>query len=525
MNRYPVNVKFDKEVREKILTGVNVVGDAVASTLGPKGRNVAINQPSGAPRIIHDGVSVAKRIDLIEEFEDMGAQTLKEASIKTNDIAGDGTTTSTIIAQALISKSMEDIAAGKNPMTLKEEIEEASKLLVNELKKLSKPVSSDEDIEKIATISSASKTLGKMVAEAIKKVGKLGVIDVERGNKAVTEVQYKEGMEIDRGYKSPYFVTNKDTVEAIVNNPYILLTNKKINHNLELTPFLEKFIKTSKNLVIIGEVEEEALATLVINKLKGIINVIAIQPPAFGDRQLDELEDLAILTGGTVVNVDSGRRLDTVEIEELGRADTVKSDRDKTTIQGGKGNPAVIEEYTNKLKEQIKIANTEYDSGIKKERLAKMLGGVAIISVGGVTEVELDDKRERVIDAVRSAQASIEEGIVAGGQSTYLTLSQMDFWPDTLGSQILKEAIKKPFRILVENTGLDYAESLGKVMPIKYPMAIDVTDNQVKDMIESGIIDPALVARSAIENAVSVAGMMMTTNVMISEPYKGFDTK
>ena len=365
-----------------------------------------------------------------------------------------------------------------------------------------------------------------MVASAIKKVGKDGVIDVERGNKAETEIEYKQGMEIDRGYKSPYFVTNKQTVEAVVDDPYILLTNKKINHSQpELVPFMEKFLKVSKNLVIIGEVEEEALATLVVNRLKGILNVVAIQPPAFGDRQIDELEDLAILTGGTVINVDSGRKLDSVEIEELGRADSVKSDRDKTTILGGKGNSALIKEYTDKLKEQIKRGNTEYDTGIKKQRLAKMMGGVAIIKVGGITEVELDDKRERVIDAVRSAQASIEEGIVAGGQVAYLVLSQGDWWPDTLGAQILREAIKKPFKILMENTGYDYAEALGKITPIEYPKAIDVMDGEVKDMIEAGVIDSALVAKSAVENAVSVAGMAWTLSCMISEPYQNKETK
>lgn len=525
MSRFPINIKFDQEVRESLLKGINTVADAVSSTLGPKGRNVAINQPSGAPRIIHDGVSVAQRIDLFDEFEDMGAQLLKEAAIKTNDIAGDGTTTSTIIAQAIINKAIEDIAAGKNPMTLKVEIEEAAEILVNELKKMSRPVSEDKEVEKIATIASASPVLGSKVAEAIKKVGKDGVIDVERGNKSTTEIEYKQGMEIDRGYKSPYFVNNKETVEAIIKDPYILLTNKKINNNIELVPFLERFSKTSKNLVIIGEVEEEALATLVVNRLKGLLNVLAIQPPAFGDRQTDELEDLAILTGGTVINVDSGRRLDTVEIEELGRADVIKADRDKTTILGGRGKRSQIKEYTDKLKQQIKVGNTEYDIGIKKERLAKMVGGIAIIKVGAVTEVELDDKRERIIDAVRSAQASIEEGIVAGGQITYLTLASMDFWPKTLGAKILRSAIKQPFIVLMENTGFDYAESLGRIMPIKYPKAIDVQDGKVKDMIKAGVIDSALMSRSAIKNAVSVAGMAMSTSVMISEPYKAHETK
>lgn len=525
MNRFPSKVIFGKEAREELLKGINIVANAVSEALGPKSRNVAINRSAGAPSVIHDGVKIAQSIDLIEEMQDMGAQLLKEAAIKTNDIAGDGTTTSIVLAHALINKGHEYIMSGTNPMTLKEELEEASKFAISELQKLSREVKDDSEIERVATISSADPFIGKLVSEAITKVGKDGVIDVEMGKGFETEVEYKQGMELDRGYKSPYFVTDQNTVEAVVDDPYILLTNKKINHGLELVPFLEKFIKVSKNLVIIGEIEEEALATLVVNKLKGHLNVVAVQPPAFGDRQIDELEDIAVLTGGTVVTVESGRKLNSVEVEELGRADKFKADRDKATILGGKGKPAVIKAYTSKLRNQLEMANTEFDGGIKKERLAKLLGGVAIIKVGAVTEVELADKKERVIDAVRSAQASAEEGIVAGGQIAYLTVSQVNNWPKTRGAELLRQSIKEPFRVLMENTGYDYAESLGKIMPINYPTAIDLRDGEVKDMIEAGVIEPLKVVRSALENAVSVAGMIYTTSVLVSEPYQTIDTK
>lgn len=520
MSRFPVKTIFGKEAREKLQKGINIVGDAVGSTLGPKSKNVAINEASGAPRIIHDGVSVAKSIDLFDEFEDMGAQLVKEAAIKTNSIAGDGTTTATILSQALVNRGLEVIASGKNPMTLKDEIEDALKLVIDEVKKLSKEIKDDKEVEKVATISSADPKVGKLVAEAIKKTGRDGVIRVEQGKGLETEVEYKQGMEFDRGYYSPYFVTNNETVEAIVENPYILITDLKVNHNHQLVPFVEMLLKNKvKDFVIIGEVQEEALATLVVNKLKGAVNVVAVQAPAFGGRRIDELEDIAILTGGKVISEDEGRGLDSVQLEELGRAAKVIADRDKTIIQGGRGTKSAVEARVKDLKKQMDIANTMYDKDIKKERMAKLSNGMAIINVGAINEIELADKKERVIDAVSAAKASMEEGIVAGGQITLLTISQMNIWPDTTGARILREAIKQPFKILMENTGYDYAESMVKIAPIKYPMAIDVMDGEVKDMIKAGVIDPTKVTRSALENAVSVAGMAYTTNTLISEPY------
>lgn len=518
-NRFPVNVLQGNEAREKFLKGINIVANAVGSTLGPKGRNVAINEAYGAPRIIHDGVSVAKRIDLINEFEDMGAQLLKEAAIKTNVVAGDGTTTSTILAQELVNLGFQNIAAGKNPMTLKEEVEEALKIVLVELRKLSKEVSGNDDIERIATISSADPEIGKLVAQAIKKVGEKGIITTEEGKGFKTEVEYKTGMEFDRGYatSSSYFVTDQSRVEAVIDDPYILLTDIKINYNHQLVKFLENFLKVSKNLVIIGEVQEEALATLVVNKLRGAFNVLSVQAPAFGDRRIDELEDIAHLTGGVVIRADSGRSLESVKVEEMGRADRVVADRDKTKIEGGKGN---IKARIKELEDQIEVANTEFDKEIKKQRLAKLTGGLAVIKVGAINEVELADKKERVIDAVSAAKASIEEGILAGGQSTFMTLSEMDFWPDTLGANILKQSIRKPFKILMENAGYDYAEMRAKIGDKKYPYSVDQTDGKVKDMISSGIIDATKVVRSALENAVSVAGMAYTTSTLISEEYK-----
>lgn len=519
--KQPVNIKFGSEARKKMLKGMNLLADAVSSTLGPKANNVAINQAYGAPRIIHDGVSVARVIELSDPFEDMGAKLLKEAAIKTNDRGGDGTTTSTILAQSLVNKGLTMIESGINPMTLKSELEEASKLVIEKLTGLKQEIK-DKDIERVATISSADPEVGKMVAEAIEKVGKDGLVTTEEGKGFKTEVEYKTGLEFDRGYatSSSYFVTDQNKAEAVLEDAYILMTDIKINHNHQIVPFLEKILKDRKNLVIIGEVQEEALSTLVVNKLRGAINVLAVQAPAFGDRRLDELDDIASVVGGVVIRQDSGRDIASVTIEELGRADKVVADRDTTKIQGGHGNKALLKERIQQLKDQIEVANTEYDGAIKKQRLAKLSGGVAIIKVGAINEVELADKKERVIDAISASKSAIEDGIVAGGQIAYLTVSQMDFWPDTLGAKVLRDAIKTPFKILMENAGYDYAESMAKILPIKYPMAIDVMDGKVKDMLKFGIIDSFKVIKSALENAVSVASMAFTTNTLISEPYK-----
>lgn len=518
--KFPKSLKFGPEARESILKGVNILAEAVGSTLGPKGRNVAINDPNFVPTVLHDGVSVARRIDLVDPFEDMGAQLLKEAAIKTNDTAGDGTTTATILAQAIISEAIKNLQAGANPMVLKKEIEQARDRILVELKKMAKKISSDEEIRQIAVISSADEEIGTIVAEALKKVGSDGVIMVEEGKGLITTVDYKQGMEFDRGYLSPYFVTDQERVEAIIDNPYFLITDMKINRNYQLVPFLERFLKVSKNLVIIaGEVLDEAMATLVVNRLKGAINVVAVTAPAFGDRRMDEIEDIAILTGGHAILEDSGREIESVEIEELGRADKFTADRDKSIILNGAGSKAAVKKRMADLREQLKIANTDFDKDIKQQRLAKLAGGVAVINVGAATEIEQKEKKERVIDAVNATKAAVEEGIVAGGEITLLNLSSQAFWGELhgLGAIILKMALIQPFRRLVENAGLDYAEVRERMAGKVYPFGIDVQDEEIKDLIKSGIIDPVKVTRCALQNAVSVAVMVLTTNCLISD--------
>lgn len=520
MSHFPVNLKFKREAREALLRGFNIVADAVSTTLGPKGRNVAINVPGMPPTIIHDGVGVAKRIDLKNEWEDMGGQLLKEAALQTSKKAGDGTTTSTILAQAIAVEGFENIIAGSNPMTLKAEIEEACQAILKEIKKLSKDISTLEEKTQVATISAASEEIGKMIAEVVHKVGEQGLITIEESKSFETTVEYKQGLEFDRGYFSPYFVTNQETNEAIIEEPYILMTDIKINRNYQIVPFIENFIKRGKNLVIIGEVQDEALATLVLNRLKGVLNVVAVQAPAYRDRQVHELEDISILTGGQVISADSGRELKSVVIEELGRADKFICDVDKSKIIGGKGEKGAIKGRIKTLKESIKHANTPYDAEIKQQRLAKMAGTAAVIHVGAVSDPELSDKKERVDDALNATKAAVEEGIVAGGEVTLLYLSQQDFWPDTLGARILRNAIKAPFKKLMENAGYEYAEVWGTISPLKYPFGIDVMDGKRKNLIDNGIIDPTKVCRLALENAVSVATMAMTTDVMISQEYK-----
>ena len=499
---------------------MNVLADAVGSTLGPISRNVAVDQGDYdvPPKVLHDGVSVAKSINLEDVHEDMGVRLLKGAALKTNEIAGDGTTTSTILAQAIVNEAFKNITAGAKPMQLKREIEEALKQVLAELKKLATPISTDEEKEQIATISAADSIIGKLVSEAIAKTGNDGVISIDQSQGFDTTVEYKQGMEIDRGYLSSYFVTDQERVEAVIENPYVLLTDKKINYARDIMPFLEKFAAAGhKDIVIFaGECLEEGMAVLVVNKLKGTLNVMAVQAPAYGGRRTDELEDIATLLGGKVLLEDSGRELKSVELEELGQAEKIVADRDNTVILGGKGALGAIKQRMDELRAQIAVGNTPYDKDIKMERLAKLAGGVAVIKVGAATEVEMMEKKERVIDAVAATKAAVEEGIVSGGEITLLNLSST-MTSDTLGAQILKEALKAPFKKLIDNSGLDYAEVREKLSGKKYPQGIDVTDGTVKDLIKAGIIDPVKVTRSALENAVSVAVMAMTTNTLITD--------
>jgi chaperonin GroEL len=479
-----------------------------------------------APTILRDGVSVAKAINLEDQFADMGARLIKSAAIKTVNDVGDGTTLTTILTQTITAEAMKAIAAGSNPMKIKAEIEVAATRNLAELKKIAKPVKSKEETTQVATISASDETIGTLVAQSIEKVGQDGVITVEEGQTAETTVEYKQGMQVSRGYYSPYFVTDQKRSEVVIEEPYILLTDKLLNTSQELIPFLQKLAAAKvKNLVIFaGEVVEEALATLVVNKLKGVFNVVAVQSPAFGTQRIEELNDISYFVGGHPVLLDEGRELEGVEIEELGRASRVIVDRDKTVILNGWGSSQGVKRRIADLKDQMAIPNSPYDKDIKEQRLANLAGQVAVITVGGSTEVEMKEKKERVIDAIAATKAAVEEGIVAGGEITLLNLALKGaVSPDnelSIGSRIFTLALKAPFKKLMENSGLDYAEALLKLSGKKYPYGIDVISGEVKDMLAAGIIDPLKVLRCAIENAVSVAGMALTTNTLITEVIK-----
>ncbi|MBI3103595.1 chaperonin GroEL [Candidatus Daviesbacteria bacterium] len=517
-------LKFNAEAREKLLKGINTLTEAVATTLGPKGRNVALDKKWGAPNVVHDGVTVAKEIDLEDPFENMGAQLIKEAASKTNDVAGDGTTTATILAQAMVSEGLKNIQAGSNPMILKHGMEKAVSALVEELKKMSKKISTQEEVAQVATIAAADSQIGNLIAEALQKVGKDGVVTVEEGKTTEMSVDYKEGMEFDKGFVSPYFVTDTDKMESSIEDAYILITDKKISSAADLVPFLEKFVQVSKNLVLLAdEVEGEALALLVVNKLRGSFNVLAVKAPGFGDRRKEMLEDIAILTGGTVISEDTGVKFESVEVDMLGRAGRVTSDKDNTLIVDGKGAKSKIEARISQIRRELETSDSEFDKEKLQERLAKLTGGVAVVNVGAATEIELKEKKERVIDAVAATKAAIEEGIVAGGEVALLRVAQVlesvvvDGQEEKVGVEIVKKALEQPFRSLVKNAGMDDGIALSKVMDSNGSMGIDVIDGQVKDLIKAGIIDPVKVTRSALQNAASVAIMVMTTHVLISD--------
>ncbi len=517
-------LKFDTDAREKLLKGINTLTEAVAATLGPKGRNVAIDKKWGAPNVVHDGVTVAKEIDLEDPFENMGAQLLKEAASRTNDIAGDGTTTATVLAQAIVSEGLKNIQAGANPMTLRRGMEKAVVALVAELKAISKKLTTPEETVQVATISAQNEAIGKIIADALAKVGKDGVITVEEGKTMEMSVDYKEGMEFDKGYASPYFATDTDKMESSLEEPYILITDKKISSMADLMPFLEKFVQVSKTLVIVAEeVEGEALTTLILNKLRGSFNVLAVGAPGFGDRRKQMLEDIAILTGGTVISEETGRKLDSTEIEDLGRAARVTSTKDTTLIVDGKGNKKTIESRISQLRREIGKTDSEFDREKLQERLAKLTGGVAVINVGAATEVEMKEKKERVIDAVAATKAAIEEGIVPGGEVALLRVAKVldklkgENEEEQLGIKLVQKALEKPFRRLIQNSGLDEGVSLTKVLEASGNMGIDVNDGEIKDLVKAGVIDPVKVTRTALQNAASVAIMVMTTNVLITD--------
>jgi len=528
-------ILYGEEARNKLKNGVDALANAVSTTLGALGGNVALSKSWGAPQVVNDGVTIAKEIDLLDPFENMGAQLVKEASSKTNDVAGDGTTTATVLAQALVAEGVKNISAGANSMVIKKGLERASALAVGEIKKLSKLITSKEERVQVATISAQSEEIGRLIAEAMEKVGDRGVITVEEGKALHMELDYKEGMQFDSGYLSAYFVTESEKMLAEINNPYILVTDQKVSNLQELLPMLENLLKVGKNLVIIAEdVDGEALATLVVNKLRGTFNVLAIKAPGFGDRRKEMLTDISILTGATFITQDIGRKLDSVTVEDLGTAERVISSKDTTTLVGGKGVQKELLARIRQIENQIKSTTSEYDKEKLNERLAKLSGGVAVISVGAATEVEMKDKKLRVEDAVNATKAAVEEGIVPGGGVALLrimdsikNLEKSLEGDEATGVSILYKSLEKPTSLIVKNAGLNSDRILSELerrSVTEKNIGFDVLKMEYVDMVKAGIIDPAKVTRSALQNAVSVASMIITTECLVADLPKKDDS-
>ena len=521
-------VVFEDAARKKLKAGVDALANAVKTTLGPKGRNVALDKKWGSPTVTHDGVTVAKEIELEDPFENMGAQLLKEAATKTNDVAGDGTTTATVLAQAIVNEGLKNVTAGANPMQIKWGIEAGRDAIVNALKEMATPVSGKDGIAQVASISAADAHIGNLIAEVMDKVGKDGVITVEESRGLEFETEYVEGMQLDRGYLSPYFVTNSERMEASIEDPYILITDKKISSAQDIVPTLEKLVQIGKRemVVIAEDVDGEALATLVLNKLRGMVNVLAIKAPGFGDRRKAMLRDIAILTGGQVITEEVGRKLDSVMLEDLGRCDKIVSTKDDTTIVGGTGENSAIQGRINEIRAEIENSTSDYDREKLQERLAKLAGGVAIIRVGAATETELKEKKHRVEDALSATRAAVEEGIVPGGGVALINalpaLDSIELEGDSgTGVRILRRALEEPMRMIATNAGLDGPVVIEKVRGLhgegKKTTGYDVLSNGYVDMLEAGIIDPVKVTRSAVENACSIASMILTTSALVTD--------
>lgn len=521
---------FGEDARKKLKTGIDVVADAVSTTLGPKGRNVAIDKKYGSPTITHDGVTVAKEIELPDPFENMGAQLLKEASSKTNDIAGDGTTTSTVLAHAIVTEGLKSLAAGANPMLLKRGIEAAAKVVSDEIRAQAIDVNSKEDIANVATVSAQDSMIGNLIADVMDKVGKDGVITVEESKGLEFETEYVEGMQFDRGYISPYFITDNDKMEANIPDPFILIYDKKISAAQDLVPLLEKMVQTGKrDLVIIAEdIDGEALATLVLNKLRGMLNVLAIKAPGFGDRRKAMLQDIATLTGASVISEEIGKKLDTATLADLGHCEKVVSDKDNTTIIGGKGDVDAIKARIDQIRVEIDKTTSDYDREKLQERLAKLSGGVAIIRVGAATETELKEKKHRVEDALSATRAAVEEGIVPGGGVTLLNACakvegmKRDNEDEQTGINIVRKALEVPMRRIVENAGKDGSVIVANIKAQQKSkkskrIGYNVLTDKYVDMIETGVSDPAKVTRGALENAASIAAMILTTECLITD--------
>jgi chaperonin GroEL len=525
---------FSEEARRKLKNGMNVVANAVSATLGPKGRNVAVDRKFGSPTITHDGVSVAKEIELEDPFENMGAQLLKEAASKTNDIAGDGTTTSTVLAHAIVNEGLKALEAGYNPMLLKRGIELATDTVVTELKKNSVKIDTKEEIASVATNSAADEEIGALIADVMDKVGKDGVITVEESKTMQFETEYVEGMQFDRGYLSPYFITNVESMEAQISDAYVLIYDKKISAAQDIVPLLEKLVQLGKReLVIIAEdIDGEALATLILNKIRGMLNVLAIKAPGFGDRRKAMLQDIAVLTGGQVVSEEMGRKLESATVQDLGRAEKVVSDKENTTIVGGKGKKSDIEGRIKEIRIEIDKSTSDYDREKLQERLAKLIGGVAIVRVGAATETEMKEKKHRVEDALSAARAAVEEGIVPGGEISLINAAvkldklAKEYSEDDeeirVGINIVKKALEAPIRKLAANAGEDGSVIIDTVRRTAAEkkdknIGYNVLTGKYVNMINAGVIDPVKVVRGALENAASIAAMILTTDVLITD--------
>ena len=516
-------ILFNEEARRALGRGVDQLANAVKVTLGPKGRNVVLDKKFGSPTITNDGVTIARDIELPDPFENMGAQLVKEVATKTNDVAGDGTTTATVLAQAMIQEGMRNVAAGANPMILKKGIETAVKTLVEEIKKRSIKVSGKAEIAQVASVSAADEEIGGLIAEAMEKVGNDGVITVEESKGLQTALNVVEGMQFDRGYISPYMVTDPDRMEAVMDNPYILITDRKISAIADMLPTLEKVVKVGKELLIIAEdVEGEALATLVVNRLRGTFKAVAVKAPGFGDRRKAMLEDIAILTGGTVITEDMGRKLDSVELTDLGTARQVRITKDETTIIDGVGDKDVIVKRVSQIRAQVEETTSEFDREKLQERLAKLSGGVAVIEVGAATEVEMKDKKLRIEDALNATRAAVEEGIVAGGGTTFIdiipALNTLEATGDVqTGINLVKRAVEEPLRQIAYNAGLEGSVVVEKVKNTEAGVGFNALTEEYIDMVKAGIVDPAKVTRSALQNAASIASLVLTTETIVAD--------
>ena len=518
-------IKFGEDARKSLLEGVNKLADTVKVTLGPKGRNVVLDKSFGAPLITNDGVTIAKEIELEDKFENMGARLVKEVSTKTNDVAGDGTTTATVLAQAMIKEGVKNVAAGADPMAIKRGVEKAVDSAVEELKEITSSVNGKEDIARVASISANNSEVGSLIADAMEKVSKDGVITIEESKTSNTELNVVEGMQFDKGYVSPYMVTDTEKMEAIVDNPYILITDRKISNIQEILPLLENLMQSSGKLVIVcDDIESEALSTLILNKLRGVLNVVAVKAPGFGDKRKAMLEDMAILTGGEVISQDLGMELKDTQITQLGRAKQVKVQKENTIIVDGAGDKEKIAERVRQIKAQIEETKSEFDKENLHERLAKIAGGVAVIGVGAATEIEMKDKKLRIEDALSATKAAVEEGIVAGGGTAYVNIipavekvAKSLEGGEKLGAEIVLKALEEPVKQIARNAGLEPAVILENVKKSAVGFGFDADKEQYVDMKKAGIVDPTKVTRSALQNAASIAAMVLTTESLVTD--------